>query len=367
MMASGVRPFEEPDIPACAELHRKVFGITADPRVDLPAAYHHYFRSLFLDNPGRAAGVGPLVCEENGKIIGFLGAIPRPLRFRGRSVLALLTSQFVVDPASRSLAGVKLMKACLAGPQDLTFADESNDPSRGLWERLEGKTALVHSLHWLALTRPALRMLEMTHPPQLLAAAGAGVARLLDSAVGRIPRSPWRRALPSGLQARPLEPLDLLRFWHECQASVIPDHSEATLLWTLDRIRQLKNLHGELHAVTLWTADGRLAGAYAYHAHPGDVSQVVLFASQPALDSQVLDHLLASATEAGLSALTGRVPPRHVHAFSRASCLMSNRPKWTLVHSRDEAIVNAILSGDDALSAIDGEWFTHFNFRAPLG
>lgn len=366
-MASGIRPFEEEDIPGCANLHQKVFRIEGRPGVNLPAAYDSYFRRVFLENPDRESGIRPLVCEENGAITGFLGATPRPLRFRGRPIVAVLTSQFIVDPASRSLAGVRLLKACLTGPQEFTFADESNDVSRNLWDRLGGRTAFAHSVHWTVLLRPTQRLAEVAAPATILGRIASPLTRALDAGLISLPKSPWRWTAPASLTERPLEPRDLMRFWHECQAALIPDHTEASLRWTLDRIRQLKELHGELKAVTLWAPDDKLAGAYAYHARPADMSSVVLFAAQPAWDGAVLDHLLANAAAAGLSSLSGRVPPRHIHTFSRARCLLNRRPKWTLVHSTVEPILNAALSGDDALSAIDGEWLTHFNFRSANG
>ena len=365
-MASGVRPFEEQDIPGCADLHRRVFNLSAEPGVDLNAAYASYFRTVFLENPWRAEGIGSLVCEENGKVSGFLAALPRPLRFRGRSILAMLTSQFVVDPANKDLAGVRLIKAFFAGRQEFTFADESNDISRRLWEGVGGRTAFAHSVHWTALLRPSQRLVEVMRPPSLLAAAANPVARLLDAGLSRIPRSPLRRAPLAAIEARTLEPLDLMRFWQETHAALIPDHTEASLSWTLQRIRQLKDLHGELRATTLW-AKNQLIGAYAYHARPGQTSPVVLFAAQPNWGGPVLEHLFSAAAAAGVSTLTGRVPPRDIHAFSRANCLLSNRPKWTLVHSPSEPILHAVLSGDDALSALDGEWITHFNFRNTKG
>lgn len=366
-MPIAVRRFEESDIPACADLHSKAFSLVAEPGGDLATSYANYFRNIFLHPPLKVEGVNALVCEDDGKIEGFLGVTPRPLRFRGRPILALLTSQFVVAPGSKSLAGIRLMKAILQGPQEFTIADESNDISRLIWERLGGRTVPAHSLHWTAVVRPGRRILEIARPPRALAAMGNPLAGLVDNALARAPKSPIRRTLPPDLTAKPLEIRDLMRFWHECSASLIPDHTEASLRWTFERLRQLETLHGPLYAVTLWAANNQLAGTYAYHVSTDDISHVVLFTAQPAWETQVLDHMLATAAATGLSALTGRVPPRHIHAFSRASCLMSNRPKWTVCHSPSQEILYAIQAGDDALAPLDGEWFTHFNFRSPLG
>jgi len=366
-MRAQVRLFREADVPACAALHRQAFTLPAHSAHDLDAAYVSYFRQVFLENPQRIEGFGPLVCEEDGRVTGFLAAIPRPLRFKGRPFVALLTSQFVVDPKSKALPAVHLLKACLQGAQDFTFADESNDMSRSLWERVGGRTSLVHSLHFTALIRPARRILEVYRPGPVADSLYRPLVNMVDGVAARLPQSPVRLKKPDALEARPLEPRDLLRYWHECSASVIPDHTEASLRWLLDRVRSLSALHGELDAVSLWAKGGALAGVYAYHVNRRDASPLVLFAAQAAQENHVLEHLLWRAREAGVSSLAGRVPPRHIHAFSRAQCLMSKRPRWMLVHSREDALLNAVQAGDDALAPLDGEWFTHFNYLDPRG
>jgi hypothetical protein len=219
----------------------------------------------------------------------------------------------------------------------------------------------------VAPIRPARRLAEVFLSSRLVAAAAYPIASAVDLLAARVPQSPIPLRPPASVEARPLEPRDLLRFWHECQAAVIPDHTEASLSWVFKRVRGMRSLHGELDAVSLWSKDGSLAGVYAYHLTPGDVSPMVLFGSKPALENDVLWHLLWRAREAGASAIGGRVPPRHIHAFCRAQCLLSRRPRWMLVHSRDAALLNAVLAGDDALATVDCEWFTHFNYRDPCG
>ena len=66
----------------------------------------------------------------------------------GQTIRAVITSNFVVDAGSRGLVGILLMKTALAGPQDLSIADESSFVSRMTWEGLGGGTSLLYSMRW---------------------------------------------------------------------------------------------------------------------------------------------------------------------------------------------------------------------------
>src|SRR5437870_12027031 len=81
--------------------------------------------------------------------------MPRRMSFNGRQITISVSSQFIVDPDSRSeLAGVQLLKTHLTGPSDLTLTDEANNISRKLWEGLGGDTAPLFSIQWTRLLRP---------------------------------------------------------------------------------------------------------------------------------------------------------------------------------------------------------------------
>ena len=89
-----------------------------------------------------------------------MAVAPRRLTINGKAVHARITSQFVVDPEFRGFAGVKLLSAVLAGPQDICIADESNADSRILWERLGGVTSPLYSMRWIY---PALPVCAVCH------------------------------------------------------------------------------------------------------------------------------------------------------------------------------------------------------------
>src|SRR3989475_11574528 len=120
-------------------------------------SYPAYFTRVFLDNPSRDVRLSSLVCEEGGgRIVGFLGVVPRGMSMNGQRLLAAISSQFVVDPAGRAgVVAVRLAKAFLDGPQDLSISDEATDVSRRIWEGLGGTTSLLHRIHLTPPPRPA--------------------------------------------------------------------------------------------------------------------------------------------------------------------------------------------------------------------
>ena len=149
-----VRPFVEADIPQVARLHSAAFRLDHEPEL---AEYGDYFLRVFLDGAATDRNITSLVYQEDdGRIAGFVGVVPRRVTIGGRRYQAAVSSQFVVDPSSHvGLVALRLAKAYLEGPQDLSIADEANDVSRRIWEGLGGTTALLLSLYWTRALRPA--------------------------------------------------------------------------------------------------------------------------------------------------------------------------------------------------------------------
>lgn len=73
----------------------------------------------------------------------FLGGIRRKMSKRGQPIRVASGGNFVVQPEARStLAGLHLLKAYVAGDQDLSLTDSANNISRDLLERLGFRTIL---------------------------------------------------------------------------------------------------------------------------------------------------------------------------------------------------------------------------------
>lgn len=361
----GVRRFAEADIPQVADLHRRTFEIESPLPADrLAEAYRHYLRSVFCEYPGHEDSIHPLVFENDGAIVGFLGVVARRFCFRGRPVRAAVCTQFVVDKASRGLPGLLLLKTLMKGEQDFSFADECNDASRALWMQLGATTVYHQSVHWYFPVRPVSFAAQRIGLPRPIAAWG-------DALVSKVLRGPFATH-PKVFRERAASPEDLAHFHRTAGMALTPEPESASLQWMLSRAAQLETLHGKLEGAMLVSASGEPAGCFLYHgaaSRPSDetLSKVVHFAAAPQHALAVLHHLFQHARERGVAALGGRVPPEHLAAFSRAQCSLYPPTKWFVAHSRDPEIAAAVCRGDFQFTPLHGEWCCHFNYRSPNG
>src|SRR5690348_10840022 len=185
-----IRAFVREDLAGIVDLYVRVFGPTFPPEKLAP-----YFAKIFFEHPWIEENLPSLVYEESKQIVGFLGVIPRRMWLGDRPILLAVSNHFMVDRLRRSsLAGIELMKAFFAGPQELSLA-EGNGSSRKVWEAMGGFTSLLYSLHWTRPLRPAgyvmshLRRKEVL--PAALARLASPVGRLVDNVVAWTPHSPF--------------------------------------------------------------------------------------------------------------------------------------------------------------------------------
>lgn len=158
-----IRPFTADDIPQVADLHRRVFDIPDEPDDErwtpssrLLESYQTYFDEVFLNGPWKQDGIHSLVYEDDrGKIVAFLGVVPRRMLLNDEPVWMAVCTQFIVDPKNRGLAGLQLKSAHLEGPQDLSVTDEANEATRRIWAARGGETCLPFSIHWVRPIQPA--------------------------------------------------------------------------------------------------------------------------------------------------------------------------------------------------------------------
>jgi hypothetical protein len=363
MAGGAVRPFESRDLEQVADLHRRVFNLADQMSEPLLSSYRSYLTRIFLESPWPGSPPRSLVYEEQDKVIGFLGAVPRALRFNGKPIVAAVSSQFVVEPSRRGLVGLQLAKTFLSGNGDLALADESNDDSRMLLQRLGFATIFVESIHWFFPLRPfefARRFGRKPGAVKLL----LSVATPADAILARtVP--PFRRQTPA-LASEELDTRSFLDWVSARRAALVPDHNEASARWYLERAAQLKQ-HGELQRVLVKTPKNTVAGCYVYYLHRQDLSHVVYFSALPDMAEAVLNHLMYHAWSGGAIAVAGRIVPECCHAFAQAQCVLNRYGKWMVAYSRNPEIVAALHRGDSHLSRLDGEWLCHFNHTDPSG
>jgi len=357
-----VRPFGEQDVPEVAELHRRVLRANAPACNGWVQDYRNYFADVFLNDAARSSGLASLVYQREDRIAGFLGIMPRAMRFHGRPLLAAVCSQFVVDPAERGQAGLQMLKRCFEGDQDLSITDEAGDGTRKIWQWSGGATALPYSIHWIRPLRPTQAALAVGRERPWrapLAPVLAPLARAVDAIVTR-PSGRFRPTPPRGSR----EPLDgpallacLSEFASAC--SIAPDYDARTVRWVLDRARRRVD-YGPVRALLVRDDAQTVAGWFVYHARRGGAGEVLQVAAGPRHRRQVLDHLLDDAWQQGVALLSGRLEPTLAQELSENRCLLYRRGYWTLVHSKRPEIAQALQRGDAFFTRLEGEWCLRF-------
>ncbi len=358
---SHVRTFTGQDIPQVAELHRKVFEVTGAASPELTRRYETYFTEVFLEDSEASS----LVYEENdGSITGFLGTVMRRMLFRGEPVQARVSSQFIVDPRSRGLAGLKLLSAYLAGPQDLSIGDEANDSSRELWEAFGGGPLLAYSIGWMHPVRPfrfarlALERKKLLPPfaSRLAAPATWALDGLATAALRRLSRPAPYRVFEEELSCERLV---------ECMAeagtrhSLWPDYDAASLERLLGRAARLRR-NGRLHKVLVRTDQLQVAGWFLYYSTADGTSEVLQIHASPGHGGAVLESLFQHARRQGATVLGGRLDPAAMRDWPKRNWVVHCGREWVLAHSRRPELIQALQRGEALLSRLEGEWCLHF-------
>lgn len=350
----GVRAFRPADIPAVIALRRRCFPFDTPPP---PSRLERDLIRLFFDNPWRDPELPALVYEgAKGRVIGFLGVVPRPMSLGGVPIRVAATRRLMVEPEHRGVAALRLLQSVLTGPQDLSLADSATDASRALWTRLGGTTAVLYSIDWfqpLAPTRAALGYLSyMTHSRALdLLARTAGHA--VDAVLMHLPKSPFRRT-PTRFTGEEISRAQLLVCLADSAEAytLSPAYTPSSLAYLLT---MLQGRFARLRMMAVRDGTERI-GWYVYGLNRQRIAQVVRLAAAPGRLPHVMDHLADDAFRHGGAALLGRLEPRLLGELRDPLCVMRQAP-WLLVHSRSTAVLEAIARGDAILSRMEGEWW----------
>jgi hypothetical protein len=362
-MTAGVRPATEADLPAIVTLYGRAY-----PHRDTipPATRTVYMRRMLLEHPWQDLRLPSLVyADRSGKVMGFLGVTPRPMLFRGRPVRMAVSHHFMVDPEARTtLAGVNLIKAYLAGGQDLSICEPASLVVRRIWESVGGTTALFQSLHWTRPLRPftygALAVIERNGWGGI-GRALAPACRLLDVAASGLGQNPFRP--PAGPSVgHELTPEALLEHIEEFSRrfALRPVYDLDALRWLLD-ILAAKRMRGELQLQRVQGEGGTILGYYLYYTNPGGVSELIQLAARPGAAGEVMERLARDAWSGGSLALHGRLDPRYADEVPRQVAYFSYGGNWFLTHARDAEIRHALAIGDAFLTRLEGEWWIPFH------
>jgi hypothetical protein len=360
-VTSRIRPYEDSDTAAVADLWMRVFRGSDAPG---PASLQACFREMFLCHPWRGRGFDSLVCEqEDAGIVGFLGVLPRPMRLEGQPIFAAASSQFMIDrKRHRGLGGIELMKRFLAGPQELSFTDGASDAARRIWEALGGEALPSYGATWTRVLRPAAYFAGFwreRNGPRALCSFARFAGAPLDAAASRTG--------PYAVPAQPArgEELDDERLL-ECIAglpakyALRPDYDRHSLCWLLGKAAAAAT-RGELCRVLVRDASGEPAGWYVYYAKPGGVSKVLQIGGQERTIGTVIAHLMRHAWERRSLAVGGRLEPRFARQLSQSRCRFDFPDLSVLAHARNREILHILQRGGAFLTRLDGEWWMRFH------
>lgn len=356
-----IRPLDERDIPDVVELFGRVHSHAGWAS---PGACAAYFQEMFFANPWRDAGQPSWVARDGDRVVGFIGVQPRPMRHGGKPVRAAVLTQLMIEPGEKrhGLAAAQLLRAALAGPQDLTLSDGANDASRRMWEALGGATLTLYGLQWRRLLRPASCALGML--PGVAGRAAAIVGAPMAAAADVYMTRRMGLGRKSALVEQPLTGASLCNALETFSASypLQPRYEPSTLDWLLAQARS-KRRHGELQAQIL-RQGGRIAGWFLYYLSSG-TSKVLQIAARAGSEPLVLAHLFQHAWRLGSRAIEGRMEPRFARELSRQHCFFLVPSVYVVAHARQPALLGALGSGEGFFSRLEGEWWMRFTGETP--
>ena len=353
-----VRAFRKEDIGAIVRLRAECFRRSEhDDRVALGT----YLAEVFFGNPWYDDDLPSLVAEDGrGRVLGFLGVVPRRMILGGRALRVATTTQFMVAPTAPPPVASRLLRTVFEGPQDFALADVASLRARRLWESLGGATATTLSLNWMRLLRP-LQYLVSRAASGPLGRVAALCARPIDAVAGRLVAACGRPRVPAGGQCEAMSDTDVtVSLATPLDGRLMRgDHDVASVAWLLEMMRRRRR-YGPLRASRIVGARDELLGWYLYHAGDGGSAHVVHLEARPRAAGIVLDHLFRRTWQHGCTAVTGRFDTRLVEALAHRHGFVYGPDTWVLVHARDRELLAIVTRDDAALTRLDGEWWMAF-------
>lgn len=353
-----IRNCAREDIPAVAALFQKTFRNSDAPP---PRSLEAYLADSFLDHPGYDPEVASRVhVNADGVVSGFIGVFPGRFEYRGRPVRAAIAGSLMVEhPEREPLAGAKLLRSVIKGPQDISVSETTNLVSKRLWEPLGGKAVLPLSLDWFRVMRPAgaaLAMLTEKAPGARWLAPAASTADAIAGA--------WRRALRPGepparvtLEATPDDAAFAEAIMEFSQAIELhPAWRREDLDWLLSHAGR-KARYGELHRGIVRSRKGDLLGCYVYHGNSRGMGRVLQVLARPHSIGDVVDCMFHEAEQAGLAGLRGRSTPQIMDALLTRNCFFLHRAS-TMIHTADRELAAAVEGGGALVNGLAGETWT---------
>lgn len=367
---SGTRALTDSDVPTVAGLFQRVLRKSGKPATP---ALETYMSNLFLRGPDHDPEIHSHVhVDDDGTVNGFIGVLLLPMVVDSRAVRGALCGTLMVENHVRDpFAGARLMRAFLAGPQDISLTETANDVSTAMWRKLRGTVLPDHSLEWLRLIRPAgfVVAASAVGPIRIF----APLARPVDALIRRRASS-WAHlaaAIPDGtlasVDASDSETVDLLLTLTE-RFAARPTWSKEGLARMVAESKSKAN-YGAMVRRKVIGRDGSPIGLFLYYGDPGRIGRVVQVLFRPGQAGTVIDSMLAEAARRGLVALRGRALPALLEAMLGRRFVFLHASS-SIVHARDAALLEPFVAGKAFFNGFAGESWSRLigdRFDEPVG
>jgi hypothetical protein len=355
-----VRGFEPADIPDVARLFLRAFRKDGKSS-DEPTPYlRALLRQIYFDNPWYDPDIRSQVfADETGVARGFIGVTVAPLVHEGRRLRAAFAGSLTVeDPARHPLAGARLIRSFLSGPQDLSLTETANATAMRMWQKLGMPFETQYSLNWLRLLRPVSGGTALIKRRLPLAKSLMPLARLGDQAARRFGGDPFRAVLDPSPRRTTFETVSRSDF-DAAVLALAPLYSmhpgwDATSLGWFSSLASVKRNFGEPRYRVALGRDGQPLAAYAYFYRPDDFGWLLQSLTAPAQAGDLVDDMFCDADVVGCCGMRGAAQPWLTNALMSRRTLFLSRT-FFLAHAKDKTLLQAIRSGDALVSGLAGE------------
>ena len=348
---------EPADMAQVGRLFTRIFEKQDGPA---PEALTAYLGELFLDAPDRDPDITSKVhVRGDGTVNGFIGVLPLPLHFEGRNLRGAVCGSLMVDERDGDpFAGARLMRSFLCGPQDISLSETANPVSEGMWRRLRGTVLPAYSLEWVRVLRPAGFAVDVAARSVPAAGLMRPIALPVDALARRFAPGVLRATDNPAAQDREIGIKELAELIQRIVAKT-PLHPA----WSTTALRRMienasrKSRYGTFVARAVTARGGAPIGAFLYHVQRGRIAHVLQVVAMPGQAGTVLDRLFLHAEAMGAVAVRGRSQPFLLDALLTRNCFHVHRAS-SLVHARDESLIEPFLSGRAFFNGLAGDSWT---------
>lgn len=354
-MGETVRVVRREDVPAVAGMFSRIFMKRRGAPGALLTAYIEDLLFAKAGDDGEARS--RVFVDDHGDVRGFIGVWPRRMLLDGRSIEAAAAGSMMVDqPQEHPTAGARLLRAYLAGPQDLSFSETANDISQRMWERVGGERLPTTSLDWLRVLRPAgfcvATATRAFGPAWMLGPVAAGADRLAEIAGFKALQPPEESAGFRDAEASTAEIVELIPQLSRSYG-LHPDWRSPDLSMLLSHAAT-KERYGELNRRIVYARNGAPVACYLYYARRGDTARVLQMLALPQAAGAALSSLLRHSAALGCVAVRGRADPGMFDALVAQRCLFYHGSAM-VVHARDKALLEHVRRSRALLTGLAGE------------